>query len=344
MPEHILNFTRSELKDRLTELNASPYRADQIFRGLYAGMTSRFMDITTLSKDLRRDLTDRFVINTLQKVDEIRSPYDETTKFLWQLADGRRIESVIIYEKKRTTFCISSQVGCPLDCKFCATGKMGLLRNLTAGEIVEQVLHMKRRALRPPTNIVFMGMGEPLLNYDNVLRAANIMSDSGGLSFSQKKITISTSGIVKNIYRLADEGVPYSLAISLNSVDQETRREIMPVSKKYTLDKLIAAARYYTQETKRRITFEYVLIAGINDSVEDAHKLVKLTHGIPCKVNVIPCNSDDPRYQPPSDEVIRNFDQLVNKSQRTVTIRNRKGWEIKAACGQLYAANANNSR
>jgi 23S rRNA (adenine2503-C2)-methyltransferase len=184
-----------------------------------------------------------------------------------------------------------------------------------------------------------MGMGEPFLNYDQVIRASERLSEPEGLAFSRKKITISTSGVVKNIYRMADENQPFSLAISLNSVDQENRMKIMPVAKKYDLDSLLEAARYYCGKTKKRITFEYVLIKGINSDAQHARTLVKLTHGIPCKINIIPCNSDDPLYQPPEDHVIQIFDQLVNKKERTITIRNRKGWEIKAACGQLYAKN-----
>ena len=336
MRKNILNFTEKELEHELVAQGEPAYRAKQIFKGIYSSGWRQFSEFTTLTKNFRNQLDELFDIINLREITSIRSEIDGTTKFLWELSDRNRIESVIIYEGKRVTFCISSQVGCALDCKFCATGKMGIIRNLTPGEIIEQVLRMKEKSNFPPTNIVFMGMGEPMLNYDAVMQAADILSDPEGLCFSRKKITISTSGIIKHIYRMADEDRPYSLAISLNSVDQEIRKKIMPVSRKYPIDQLIEAANYYTQKTGKRITFEYVLIKNINSSLEDAKLLIELTRGIPCKINVIPCNSDDPDYQPPSWEEVEQFDRYVNKSNRTITVRNRKGWEIKAACGQLY--------
>ena len=339
MQKHIINLTRSELETYLADMNQPRYRVDQIYKGIFVKNRDTFEAFTSLPKELRARLSEQFSLRSFTLIDEIKSPLDNTTKYLWELADGKRIESVTIYEGKRVTFCISSQVGCALDCKFCATGKMGLLRNLTVAEIIEQVLQMKERAAGRPTNIVFMGMGEPLLNYDTVIRAADILADPEGLCFNRKKITISTSGIVKNIRRMADEELPFSLAISLNAVSQDLREKIMPIARKYPLDELLDAARYYTQKMKRRITFEYVLIRNLNDREEDANKLVQLTRGIPCKINVIPCNSDDPLYAPPDEDVVQRFDQIINKKNRTVIIRNRKGWDIRAACGQLYADN-----
>jgi len=339
MPEYLLDFTTAQLQEYLSEQNQPSYRADQILKGVYVKNYVSFQEFTDLPKSFRARLEEDFLLRSFRLVDQVRSSLDGTTKYLWQLKDGLKIESVIIYEKRRVTFCISSQVGCSLDCKFCATGKMGLLRNLTPGEIVEQVLQMKALSDRPPTNIVFMGMGEPLLNYENVMASADILSDPEGLGFSRKKITISTAGIAKNIIRMADENRPYSLAVSLNAVNQQIREQIMPIARKYPLDELIAAVKYYTQHTGKRVTFEYVLMDNINATEQDAHALIKLTHGIPCKINVIPCNTDDPLYRPPSDDVIQRFDQIVNRGQRTITIRNRKGWEIQAACGQLYAEN-----
>ena len=339
MQKHIINLTRSELENYLADINQPRYRVDQIYKGIFVKNWDTFEAFTTLPKELRARLSEQFSLRSFTLIDEIKSPLDNTTKYLWELEDGKRIESVTIYEGKRVTFCISSQVGCALDCKFCATGKMGLLRDLTVAEIVEQVLLMKERAERKPTNIVFMGMGEPLLNYETVIRAADILADPEGLCFNRKKITISTSGIAKNIRRMADEELPFSLAISLNAVSQDVREKIMPIARKYPLDELLDAARYYTQKMKRRITFEYVLMKNLNDSEEDANKLVQLTRGIPCKINVIPCNSDDPLYAPPDDDVVQRFDQIINRKNRTIIIRNRKGWDIRAACGQLYADN-----
>ena len=344
MHKNIYDLTIPQLQLELSEISEPSYRAKQIFKGLYSSRWKNFDDFSNLPKTLRQKLKESFHISTFKQIDMIKSELDETTKFLWQLHDGRKIESVIIYEGNRVTFCISSQVGCALDCKFCATGKMGIVRNLSPGEIIEQVLRMLEVSKNPATNIVFMGMGEPMLNYDAVMQAAAVFADPEGLCFSRKKITISTSGIIKHIYRMADEAQPFSLAISLNSASQKVREQIMPVSRKYPINDLLKAAKYYTDKTERRITFEYVLIKGKNDSEEDAKELIRLTRGIPCKINVIPCNSDDPLYQPPDWDQVEKFDQLVNKSNRTITIRNRKGWEIKAACGQLYAENESSVR
>lgn len=339
MSQNILELTHEQLNAYFAEMGEPKYRSGQLWKGIYSANYTDFSQFSSFQKSLRQKLASDFTLRSFIMLDSIRSAADDTTKFLWQLKDGYKIESVIIYEGKRVTFCISSQVGCPLDCKFCATGKMGLLRDLTHAEIVEQVLQMKMRSKYPPTNIVFMGMGEPMLNYEQVIRAADILAEPEGLAISRKKITLSTSGIIKRIRRMADDNSPYSLAISLNATDQQTREAIMPIARKYPLDDLIETAKYYTEKTKKRITFEYVLMDGINTTDENAHRLIELTRGIPCRINIIPCNSDDPRYQPPADEIVRRFDQLVNKNHRTITIRNKKGWEIQAACGQLYAAN-----
>lgn len=339
MSFYLLNQNADQLLNYLEQTGQPKYRLTQILKGVYVKNYDSFERFSDLPKEFRAQLAQDFQLRSFTLIETFKSTIDDTTKFLWQLQDGLKIESVIIYEGKRVTYCISSQVGCPLDCKFCATGKMGLLRNLTAGEIVEQVMQMKARSDRPPTNIVFMGMGEPMLNYDQVMLAADVLSDPQGLGFSRKKITVSTAGIAKNIRRMADEQRPYSLAISLNAVNQQLRERIMPIAKKYPLDELLDAARYYTKTSGKRITFEYVLMDGLNASLDDARALIKLTHGIPCKINVIPCNSDDPRYQPPAEEAVAAFDRAVHSGRRTITVRNRKGWEIQAACGQLYAAN-----
>ncbi len=340
---NILDYNKTELTHYFTRHNYPAYRADQLFKGIYSSGWDRFSQFTMLSKSLRAELTDRFHLRHFKLIEKTQSKNDGTIKFLWALSDKKRIESVIIFEGKRITFCISSQAGCALDCKFCATGKMGFLRNLTTGEIVEQVMLMKTHTPQPPTNIVFMGMGEPMLNYDAVMNASEIFSDPEGLCFSRKKITISTSGIVKNIRRMADEDRPYSLAISLNATNQDLREKIMPISKKYPLKELLEAVKYYQRQTNKRVTFEYILIKGINDALSDARELVKLTHDIACKINIIPCNSDDPAYQPSTEESIMQFDRFVNEANRTITIRQHKGRDIKAACGQLYAAHANNT-
>ncbi len=339
MKNSLLGLSLTDLEKWFTEKGHPRFRAEQVYNAVFARRLDDIQQIRTLPQNLRDELQEHFYVRSFNKLEELVSPVDKTRKFLWQLRDGYKIESVVIYEGKRTTFCISSQIGCALDCEFCATGKMGILRNLTSGEILEQVILMSDAIGDFPTNIVYMGMGEPMLNYDTVIKSAGIMSEEKGINLSPRKITISTSGVLPAIYRMADEQQPFSLALSLNSVDQAVRERIMPISKKYPIDVLLEGARYYTEKMKRMITFEYVLIDGVNSSPEDARELVRLTHRIPCKINVIPCNSTDPEYPPPPAEKIRQFEEYVNEHSRRITIRKRKGWEIQAACGQLYAAN-----
>jgi len=335
----ILQYSNEQLENFLQSISEPSYRARQIYQAIYAEGKKSFDEFSTLPKETRRFLQENFVLRGFKKVDEITSKIDGTRKFLWQLMDGYKIESVIIYQKDRVTFCISSQVGCALDCKFCATGKMGILRNLNVGEIVEQVLQMQEIIDQSPNNIVFMGMGEPMLNYKAVIHAAEVMTDPAGMAIGKRKITISTSGVIPGIEKFTKEKQPFSLAISLNSIDDIVREKIMPISKKYPIDELIAAARRYTSQSGRLITFEYVLIDKYNASLADAKKLVQLTHKVPCKINVIPCNSLDEEYLPPAREKVKAFEDYVNKRSRRITMRQRKGWEIQAACGQLYAKN-----
>jgi 23S rRNA (adenine2503-C2)-methyltransferase len=326
--------------DRYVQSMGLPsYRSGQLMQGIYVQKLTNFNHFTTLSKSLRTTLNEKVSLRTFDILNTIKSANDGTTKFLWSLKDGLKIESVIIYEGDRVTFCISSQVGCALDCQFCSTGKMGFIRNLSSGEIVEQVLLMIEQTERPATNIVYMGMGEPLLNLKSVLKAAYIISDPEGLAFSRKKITISTSGITPAIRKLADLETPFSLAISLNSVFENKRKQLMPVTHKFPLDQLIDSIRYYINKTEKRVTFEYILIDGLNDSKTDADRLIKLTSGIPCKINMIPCKSLDPKYPPTPIKHAKWFADYLHRRGRTATLRLRKGWEIEAACGQLYAKN-----
>jgi len=334
---YLLGLTREEIRQFVKARGMAAYRSDQIYKGIYVQGLSDFENLTTLSKSDRHELDETAVLRTLSLEQTTRSDLDGTTKFLWSMPDGTKIESVIIYEETRTTFCISSQVGCALDCRFCTTGQMGFTRNLSSGEIVEQVMLMNELAVRPATNIVFMGMGEPLMNTGNVLKACNILSDPEGLAFSRKKITISTSGVAPVIKKLADEDVPFSLAVSLNAVFEEKRKKIMPVSENFPLALLLKNIRYYVQKTGKRITFEYIMIRDFNDTKEDADRLIKLTSKIPCKINLIPCNSNDPAYPPSRQETVSWFADYLHDRGRTATTRLRKGWEIQAACGQLYA-------
>jgi 23S rRNA (adenine2503-C2)-methyltransferase len=336
---YLLDYSRDEINHYIQTMGMAPYRALQLMKGIYVQKLSDISELTTLPKSQRDTLNNETSLRSFKSLKAIKSDDDGTTKFLWSLNDGLKIESVIIYEGKRVTFCISSQVGCALDCKFCATGKMGFLRNLSCGEIIEQVLLMIEKSEKPPTNIVYMGMGEPLLNLRNVIKAGYILSDPEGLAFSRKKITISTSGIAPAIRKLADMNAPFSLAISLNAVFEEKRRELMPVSENYPLDILMNNIRYYVSISGKRVTFEYILIDGINDTKNDADQLINLTRKLPCKINLIPCNSEDPKYRPTPDDKAKWFADYLHDRGRTSTVRLRKGWEIKAACGQLYAKN-----
>jgi 23S rRNA (adenine2503-C2)-methyltransferase len=336
---NLLNLSKIELSDLIKRIGLQSYRTDQIFKGIYVHRLPDFSQLSTITKDIRNQLNKITTLRTFKLSKTDKSLFDKSTKFLWRLSDGLCIESVIIYEKQRVTLCISSQVGCALQCKFCATAKMGFFRNLNCGEIVEQVILMKEYSEKKPTNIVFMGMGEPLLNMKNVLKASYILSDPGGMAFARKKITISTSGIIEGIKRLAELKVPFPLAISLNAVSDKKRHEIMPVAHKYKLSDLFHIIKYYYNKTKMRITFEYLLIDGINDSKLDADLLIKFTQHIPCKINLIPYNSTDNNFIAPAEEKITWFTKYLQNHGRTSIIRLKKGDDIQAACGQLYHKN-----
>lgn len=335
------------------------YRAKQVFHWVYQRYQTDWDQMSDLSKDLRAWLKENVEVFRL-KTRESRQALDGTHKFLWELNDSKTIESVIIpaalQEKSeedpeekfagkpvsddmtstrwgRLTACISSQVGCAMACKFCLTGIQGLDRHLQVHEIVTQVFELRK--LAPITNIVFMGMGEPLHNFENVVKACQILLDQDGLNFSKRKVTISTSGLVPAIEELGKR-VDVSLAISLNGSTDEQRSMIMPVNKKWNIEKLLEACRNFPLGSHRRITFEYVMLKGINDSLDDAARLVKLTRGIPSKINLIPFNEHPGSdFKRPSDEVVRSFQKYLLDRQITATVRISRGRDILAACGQL---------
>jgi len=315
------------------------YRGLQIFRWIHERYAETFDEMTNLPKDVRARLGETFSIGTLH-VDGIQSSEDSSTdKYLFSCRDGFHIESVVIRDDDRTTVCISSQVGCKMRCAFCRTGGMGFIRNLTPGEIVDQLINI-RRILRSHdediTNIVFMGMGEPLDNLDNVIRSIRIINMETGLGIGQRKITVSTCGIVPGIRRLATEFKRIGLAVSLNAPDDPLRSDLMPINGKYPLSGLIDAAKEYTRVTKRRVTFEYILIDGVNDSPLQAQKLRKISARIPSKINLIGFNEfEGCPYSRPSDEVIENFQRILYEGNITAIIRKSKGSDILAACGQL---------
>ncbi len=322
-----------DLERLLRELGEKRYRARQLASWIYAKGATEFDQMTDFPKKLRKKLSQIASIDSIKLVKKQVSPKDFSEKYLFELSDGEKIETVLMREGKRVTVCLSTQVGCPLGCTFCATGKMGFKRNLTTGEIVDQILALRRERI---THLVLMGMGEPLLNYDNVLKALRIINHELGLSFAGKAITLSTAGIPPMIRKLAEENLRIGLAISLNAPTDEKRDQLMPINRKYPLKELIASVRYFKQRVKRRVTFEYVLIKEINDFKKDAQTLSQLLQGLPCKINLIPYNRvPDLPYQRSSEEKILAFRDYLYPRCPVVTLRLSKGEDILAACGQL---------
>lgn len=329
-----------ELESILDKLGEKKYKAKQLAKWIYNKGSSDFEQMTDLSKELRRKLAEIAYLDKLKLIKKQTSKIDQTEKFLFELSDGKKIEIVLMREKDRVTLCISTQVGCALNCIFCATGSMGFERNLTAGEIVDQIIcakeHLKEN--EKITNLVIMGMGEPLLNYENTLKAIRMIRSELGLSISAKRITLSTAGIVPQIYKLANEGLRMKLALSLNAPDDELRKKLMPITKIYPLSKVMEALKYYAEKTDTRITFEYILIKDINDSKEQALELAKLVRGIPCKINLIPYNPvKNCPFEKPDEETLQKFRDILYPRAPAVTLRKSKGEDIQAACGQLKA-------
>ncbi|TLD41803.1 MAG: Ribosomal RNA large subunit methyltransferase N [Candidatus Jettenia ecosi] len=339
----ITNMSLAELEAVCTSIGEPVYRAKQILSWIYNKGATDFDQMSNLPKDLRKKLAEkRQAFQTT--VDTLTQTKDETEKFLVRLPDGNEIECVLLREGKRITVCVSTQVGCAMACRFCASGIPGLERNLSAGEIVEQALHVKNHF--PPeerlTNIVFMGIGEPLANYDNVMKAIRIMNAKWGLGIGARHITISTVGAIRGIHRLAQEELQINLAISLHAPDDVTRSKIIPSNKKTGIKNIIAAAQEYFQSTGRDISFEYILIDGINASRQDAESLAHLLKGIQCNINLLPLNPiEEFNFRPPSREAIETFCKILKKSGLIVTLRRKKGDHINAACGQLRLQSIN---
>jgi 23S rRNA (adenine2503-C2)-methyltransferase len=340
----------SELQEFVESLGEKKYRAQQIFIWLYGKRAQSFADMTDISRDFRNVLEGVAQIDNLQIVTKETSKRDGTTKFLFELSDGLKIESVLIppettspAAEKRLTLCISTQVGCPLDCKFCATGTMGFLRNLTAGEIVDQVIQAQNQSSRRITNIVFMGMGEPMLNYDNVMKTVELINDDNSLNIGARHITISTAGYADRIRQMADEGRKAKLALSLHSLDNDKRTQLMPITKKFSVEELMNAMDYYYRKTRRRPTFEYIPFDGFNDTEADAQRLIKVSKRFPCKVNIIPFHSIEFTHpsgfaatlRPSPRKRMEEFVQKLRWANLTVMMRSSAGEDINAACGQL---------
>lgn len=335
-PLFIKNFTLEKLESWVISLGEKPFRARQLFKNLYARNVSSWDQCTDLSRAFRQQLEFGSTLNALA-VSRIDEAPDGTRKYLFRLHDGNFIESVLIPDPPRCTICVSSQVGCAFGCRFCLTGSLGFKRNLEAAEIIDQVCHALRDPkLGPQINsLVFMGMGEPLANYDEVVRAIHILTDPDGLMFSHRRVTLSTVGLIPEIRRLGTETL-VNLAVSIHAADDRLRDEIMPVNSKYPLADLMRACREYPLPARKRITFEYILIEGVNDSPRQARELVRLLYGVRTKINLIPFNPHPGSvYRTPSPERILEFQEVLRKANLTAIIRKSRGNEICAACGQL---------
>lgn len=340
MKLNFYDFSKEQLtKLILEELHQPTYRVEQIWSGVYKNLWVRQEDFSTIPKQLRERLFEKFTFESLTPIQSLKSNDQETEKILFQLQDEKAIETVLMKYDLRRTLCISTQVGCAMGCVFCATGQMGFRRHLSAGEIVEQVLFFARdlkKTGEKVTNIVLMGMGEPFHNYDATMTAIDRLSDSDGFGLGARRFTISTVGLVPMIRRFADENRQVNLAISLHEVEDEERSSLMPVNKKYPIREVIDACKYYIEKTNRRITFEWALIAGKNDSEKTAQELSQLLKGLLCHVNAIPLNpTNQSTYQASSREQSLKFQKVLENNGIPCTIRLRRGIDIQAGCGQL---------
>ncbi|KAA3600939.1 MAG: 23S rRNA (adenine(2503)-C(2))-methyltransferase RlmN [Calditrichaeota bacterium] len=333
--QNLKGLTLPQLEEFFLKIGEKRFRAEQVFLWIYNKKAKSFDEMTNLSKATREKLKELAYIENLEIAQVQVDSESNTHKFLFQLIDGKKIESVLLFGNKRKTVCISSQVGCAVDCGFCATAQMGLFRNLTVSEIIDQLLTIERDFEVKVTNIVFMGMGEPFHNYENVIESAKLMSDEKVTGISQRKITISTSGVLPKIRRFTDENHNFKLAISLNATDNETRTKLMPLNAKWPIEALLEESKFYSEKNRNKITLEYVLLEGINDSIEDAKRFSKWCAEYNCKANVIPYNPTNSDYKRPSKEKIERFMAALGDKYASVTLRDTGGKGIKAACGQL---------
>lgn len=335
----IKDLTPQQLGDWLKRRGMAPYRAGQILRWIYSRQADTFETMTDLSKAMRAQLARDFSIGRLAVL-KVAVSADGSRKYLFGLKDGRRIESVLIPERNHFTLCISSQVGCAQGCRFCLTGRGGFRRNLNRDEIISQVRDVQALLEDPTrlTNIVLMGMGEPLANYDNVVAAVNTFTDTGlGFGFAARRITLSTAGLLPQLLRLGRD-TAVNIAVSLNATDNRTRDFLMPINKTYPIERLIDACRRYPLKPHRRITFEYILIKGVNDSEQEAYRLAALLGPVKAKINLIPFNAyPGCKLERPDEAVIDRFHQILLAKHYTVIVRRSKGQDISAACGQLSA-------
>ncbi len=337
--KNIKDYNLEELKKEFTEMNEKPFRAEQVFRWIYEAKVTSFDEMTNLSLELREKLKQNYTICNF-KILRKQESSDGTKKYLFDILDGNAIETVLMSYHHGYTICVSSQVGCKMGCKFCASTGIKFVRSLTSGEIVEQILAVERDNQIRISNVVFMGIGEPLDNYDNVVNAIKIINNQKGINIGARHISISTSGLVPKIYKLAEENIQCTLSISLHATTNEKRSSMMPVNNIYPIEELLQACRDYIDKTNRRISFEYALAKDNNDNLEDAKKLVKLLKGMICHVNLIPINKiENGAYSKSSNENIMKFRDYLNDHGIVATIRRELGSDIEAACGQLRRKN-----
>jgi 23S rRNA (adenine2503-C2)-methyltransferase len=339
--QNIVGFPEEEIKEFIVELGEKPFRASQILTWIYHHKARGFDVMTNLSKDLRARLSENFLYS-LPPIKKKSTSSDGTIKYLFEFEDGSDIESVWMPSEGRNTLCISTQVGCRMACTFCLTGQLGLKRNLSSAEIVGQIMAVDRdleeSEKNPISNVVIMGMGEPLDNYEELVKAIRLMVSPHAMKISNRKVTLSTSGLVDKIKRFAEEDLHVNMAISLNATENSTRSDIMPINKKHTIEELMETLRTYPLKATRRLTFEYVLLRGVNDSHEDAVRLGKMLHGFKCKINLIPFNSfDRSDFQTPHENRVSQFQEYLLARNFTVFVRKNRGTDILGACGQLAA-------
>jgi len=332
-------LTKEQLRNFFVKEGDKAFRGNQVYEWLWSKGAHAFEDMTNISLQTRQMLQDNFVINHI-KVDTMQRSNDGTVKNAVKLHDGLIVESVLIPTETRTTACVSSQVGCSLDCKFCATSRLKRMRNLNPDEIYDQVVAIDRESKlyfnKPLSNIVFMGMGEPLMNYNNVIKAIYKITSPEGLGMSPKRIVVSTSGVPKMIKKMADDEVKFNLAVSLHSAIDEVRTSIMPFNETFPLNDLKESLEYWYKKTERKITYEYIVWKGINDSIKDINALVKFCKYVPCKVNIIEYNPiDDGDFQQAPSTAIDNYIQELERNRIVVNVRRSRGKDIDAACGQL---------
>lgn len=332
----IKSMTIEELKILLTQMGEKPFRAKQIFQWLHQKNVNAFDSMTNLSKELRKKLNENTKIFNAVQVEKRVSEQDETSKYLFTLEGDSMIESVLMKYHYGNTACISTQVGCRMGCTFCASTLEGVERNLSAGEMLSQIYEIQKDSGVRISNVVLMGSGEPLDNYNNVLKFIHLANSPEGLNLGQRHITLSTCGLIEQMYQLAEENLQITLAVSLHAPNDEIRNKIMPISKKNTMWELLKVCKYYSEHTKRRITFEYAMIQGVNDTQECARQLSSQLHHMLCHVNLIPINEvKEKNYKKSNTETVEHFAKILNERGIETTIRRKLGSDIYAACGQL---------